>query len=132
LVHQEARLAIEVRERLGRPRSVFKVRSLGAYRLILRAASAAEVVELCARTLDTVIKHDSRGRRGSTLLETYRVYLAAGASIKDASVRLGVHPHTVEYRLTRLQELSGLSFQRVEDRLTLELALRILDAAQLL
>jgi len=43
-----------------------------------------------------------------------------------------VHPHTVEYRLERIQELSGRSLRQSEGRLTLELALRVLDSAQVL
>ena len=39
---EEAGLAIEIRERLGRREHVFKVRSLGAFRLILRASAAVE------------------------------------------------------------------------------------------
>ena len=34
-----------------------------------------------------------------------------------------------DYRLGRLRELTGLDLRRAEDRLTLELALRVLDAA---
>jgi len=37
----------------------------------------------------------------------------------------------VEYRLGRLQELAGLDLRRNEDRLTLELALRVLDVVGL-
>ena len=48
------------------------------------------------------------------------------------AVRLGVHPHTIDYRLGRLQELTGLDLRRAEDRLTLELAVRVLDATDLL
>jgi len=128
--HHEARLAIEVRERLGRVDPVFSVRSLGAYRLILQAASGADIAQLCERTLQSVIDHDRQ--RGSTLLDTFRIYLDVGASSKQAAARLGVHPHTVEYRLGRLQELTGLSLRQPEDRITLELALRIFDSAQLL
>jgi DNA-binding PucR family transcriptional regulator len=40
-----------------------------------------------------------------------------------------VHVHTVQYRLSRLEELTGLSLRNAEERLTLELALRILDLA---
>jgi hypothetical protein len=128
--HQEARLAIQVRDKLGRAGPVFRVRSLGAYRLILQAASEAEIIQLCQRTLQNVINHDLR--RGAALLETFRVYLDVGASVSAAGARIGVHPHTIEYRLDRLQELSGLSLRQSEDRLTLELALRVLDSAQLL
>jgi DNA-binding PucR family transcriptional regulator len=36
-----------------------------------------------------------------------------------------VHPHTVQYRLDRVQDISGLRLSRPEDRMTLDLALRI-------
>jgi DNA-binding PucR family transcriptional regulator len=42
-----------------------------------------------------------------------------------------VHPHTVQYRLGRLEELSGLRLSVPQERLTLELCLRILDSAAL-
>ena len=128
--HHEARLAIQLREKLGRAEPVFRVRSLGAYRLILQAASGADIIQVCQTTLRNVIDHDRR--RGSALLETFRVYLDAGASVSAAAARLRVHPHTVEYRLERLQELSGRSLRQSEGRLTLELALRVLDSAQVL
>jgi hypothetical protein len=128
--HQEARLAIQLREKLSREEPVFRVRSLGAYRLILQAASGADVVEVCKTTLRSVIDHDRK--RGTRLLETFRVYLDAGASTSAAAARMGVHPHTVDYRLERLQELTGLSLRNAEGRLTLELAVRILDSASLL
>jgi DNA-binding PucR family transcriptional regulator len=41
-----------------------------------------------------------------------------------------VHPHTVQYRLDRLQALTGLDLKRFEERLTLELATRILELAE--
>ena len=128
--HQEARLAIQVREKLGRGEPVFRVRSLGAYRLILQAASGPDIVEVCRTTLQGVIDHDRK--RGTGLLKTFRVYLDAGGSASAAATQLGVHPHTVDYRLERLQVLTGLSLRRSEGRLTLELALRILDSAGLL
>jgi PucR C-terminal helix-turn-helix domain/GAF domain len=128
--YHETRLAIALRDRLGGDATVFHVRSLGAYRLILRAAAGPHVVDLCARTLQPVIDHDRRN--GLVLLHTFRTYLEAGWSPKSTAARLGVHPHTVDYRLGRLQELTGLDLKRAEDRLTLELAVRVLDAADLL
>ena len=128
--YHETRLAIALRDRLGGQGAVFNVRSLGAYRLIMRAATGPAVVDLCARTLQPVLDHDRRN--GLALLDTYRVYLESGSSPKATAARLGVHPHTVDYRLGRLQELTGLDLHRAEDRLTLELAVRVLDAADLL
>lgn len=127
--YQEAMLAIEIRHRLGKHDEVFRVRSLGAFRLIVRAASGPEAVELCKRTLGPVFENDRK--HGFALLNTFRAYLDCGASPKATAAALGVHPHTVEYRLGRLQELAGLDLRRNEDRLTLELALRVLDVADL-
>lgn len=127
--YHEATLAIEIRSRLGQHDPVFKVRSLGAYRLIVRAASSPEAIELCRRTLGQVIEHERK--HGFALLNTFRAYLDSGASPKAAAAALGVHPHTVEYRLGRLQELTGLDLRRNEERLTLELALRVLDVADI-
>lgn len=125
--YHEARLALEIRERLGRPEPVFLVRDMGAYRLIARAATGPEAVELCRRVLGPVLEHDRR--RGAALVATLRTYLLEGTSVKRTAGRLGVHPHTIQYRLERLQDLSGLRLARTDDRTTLELALRILDLA---
>lgn len=123
--YQETRLAIALRDRLGQRDRVFTVRSLGAYRLIMRAASGRQVVDLCLGTLQPVLDHDRRS--DSALLDTLRAYLGSGSSLKATAARLGVHPHTVDYRLGRVRELTGLDLRLAEDRLTLELAVRVLD-----
>src|SRR5207244_2974066 len=52
--HHEARLAIQLREKLGRAEPVFRVRSLGAFRLILQAASRAAIIQVCHTTRRSV------------------------------------------------------------------------------
>ena len=99
--------------------------ALGAYRLIIGAASSRHVADFSRRTLAVVVEHDRK--RNGCLLKTLRMYLANGSSLSLAARALGVHVHTVQYRLTKLEELTGLSLHNSEDRLTLELALRIFD-----
>ena len=53
---------------------------------------------------------------------------SASATAKE----LHVHVHTVQYRLAKIEELSGLSLRDSEERLTLELSLRINDLASAL
>jgi len=121
--YHEARLATEIRHRPDE--SVIRVGHLGAYRLIIGAASGPSVVEFSRRTLAAAIEHDTR--RGGRLIPTLRSYLANGASLTATARTLNVHVHTIQYRLARLEELTGLKLHDSEDRLTLELALRILD-----
>lgn len=123
----EGRLSLVARRQLGLAPKVSAIRNLRAYRLLLRSASDADVIELCVKTLGPVRAYESS--HGATLLSTYRAYLAYDSSPKDTATALKVHPHTVQYRLDRLQALTGLNLKRFEERLTLELATRILELA---
>jgi GAF domain-containing protein len=124
-IYQEARLAVEMRP--WTETVIIDAGALGAYRLIIGAASSRHVAEFSRRTLAGVIEHDQK--RKGCLLGTLRTYVANGSSLSLAARALGVHVHTIQYRLAKLEELTGLSLRNAEDRLTLDLALRILDLA---
>jgi len=121
--YQEAKLALEIRPRYRNP--VIDVGQLGAYRMIIAATSSSDAVELSRKTLAPVLAHDRK--RGGNLLPTLRTFLATGMSVTAAAHALHVHAHTVQYRLAKLEELTGLSLRKSEERLTLELSLRIHD-----
>jgi hypothetical protein len=123
--YREACTALTVHRELQKKDCVFRVNSLGAYRLIFRSASDADTVELCRRVLGPLLPADARAK--GKILNSFRAYLANGNSVTAAANKLGVHPHTIRYRLHRLEELTSLSLEQVEDRLTLELATRVLD-----
>jgi len=61
-------------------------------------------------------------RNREQLLETLDAYLAKG-SVKDAASALGLHRHTVLYRLEKLKELLGDDLDVPATRLRLQLAL---------
>lgn len=124
--YNEVRLGLEVREHLGRDGLVFQVDALGAYRFILRAAAGGHVADFCQAALGPALEHDAQ--RNGALVDTFRRYLQAGSSVKGAAQALKVHPHTVQYRLDRLQRMTGLRLNQPDERLTLEMALRVTDA----
>ena len=62
------------------------------------------------------------------LLKTLEAYLGARLSLKAAARRLGLNPNTVLYRLHRVEELTGLSLERVEDLCLLQIALQLREA----
>jgi DNA-binding PucR family transcriptional regulator len=63
-----------------------------------------------------------------THLETLRQLCAHNHSIKLAAAALGVHPHTLSYRLKQIRRRFGLDLDDAEVRLRVHLALLILDA----
>jgi len=65
---------------------------------------------------------DPKVRNRGQLLETLDAYLAKG-SVKAAATALGLHRHTVLYRLEKLKELLGGDLDAPATRLRLQLAL---------
>ncbi len=65
---------------------------------------------------------DPKVRNRDQLLETLEAYLAKG-SVKEAASTLGLHRHTVLYRLEKLKELLGDDLEVPAKRLRLQLAL---------
>ncbi|MEU8779289.1 helix-turn-helix domain-containing protein [Streptomyces sp. NPDC048606] len=62
------------------------------------------------------------------LVDTLRVFLACGLDRRRAAARLQVHPNTVDYRLRKAAEFTGLDAGRGTDVLTLRAALAARDA----
>jgi hypothetical protein len=62
-------------------------------------------------------------RRSSDLLETLEAFLACELDRRQTAQRLHVHPNTLDYRLRRIAELTGLEPGRPRDLVLLELAL---------
>lgn len=73
-----------------------------------------------AHTLGKLL--DPKLRNRAQLVETLEAYLAKG-SVKDAATALGLHRHTVLYRLDKLKELLGGDLEVPAKRLRLQLAL---------
>ncbi|MEV4556892.1 helix-turn-helix domain-containing protein [Kitasatospora sp. NPDC049285] len=65
------------------------------------------------------------------LLDTLRTFLACGLDRRRAAAALQVHPNTVDYRLRKAADLSGLDAGRGADLLTLQAALAAYDTAAL-
>ncbi|WP_157592603.1 PucR family transcriptional regulator [Solirubrobacter soli] len=59
------------------------------------------------------------------LAETLHAYAAADLNVARTAAALGVHPNTVHYRLTRVQELTGRDPRRFAELVELTAALRI-------
>jgi hypothetical protein len=61
----------------------------------------------------------------ATLVATLAAWLDHGGRLKPAAAQLGVHPHTVTYRLDRIRDLLGPALDDVSRRLELHLATSI-------
>lgn len=91
---------------------------LGIYRLL--ACGTQE--KLSNAILDpAVIRLLEHGDRD--LLETAAAFLEAGGHVRLAAQALNIHRQTVYYRIQRIEQITGLSMSRGQDRLLLNLGL---------
>ncbi|WMX48544.1 helix-turn-helix domain-containing protein [Streptomyces roseicoloratus] len=120
-VAEAARLASEIREAAessGRPPGLYLLDDvLLAYQLS-RPGPARDRLAALLGPLDD----------RPELLDTLRTFLACGLDRRLAATRLQVHRNTVDYRLRKAADLTGLDAARGADLLTLQAALAAHDA----
>jgi hypothetical protein len=89
----------------------------------LVVGSAPDVTGYVRQHLGPLLDYDTR--RGSELVKTLQAYFDAGGSPRHAATDLHVHVNTVSQRLERISALLGPHWQRPDDALELQLALRL-------
>lgn len=119
---REASTALRAAERL-KAGTVASYDELGVVRLFAASQGDDSIREFVGQMLDDIIEYDER--KDGRLLETLRVYFESNCSQQDAADKLFVHHKTVRYRLTRIEQLSGLDLSKHEDRINLDLALKV-------
>jgi sugar diacid utilization regulator len=74
--------------------------------------------------LTALLEHDEA--RGTEYALTLRAYLDSMGDVASASTRISVHPNTFRYRIRRLLELFDIDIANPDERVVLELQLRLL------
>jgi len=119
--YDEALYAVEARPVNGTP-AVATLRDLGSMQLLLSLGDERGVELYCESMLGPLRAHDAR--YGSALIESLAAYIEANGRWADAAAALGVHRHTLRYRIGKIEKLTGRSPTDARDRLELWLALR--------
>jgi sugar diacid utilization regulator/putative methionine-R-sulfoxide reductase with GAF domain len=119
---RQARHALAATALPQQPVMVFD--ELGVLQFLLTPSDRGDLDRFVERTLGVLLDYDRTHR--TSLVPTIEAYLAADCNLHRAAERLFVHPKTMRYRLQRMQSLTGLQFDRQDDRFNLQLALKIL------
>jgi sugar diacid utilization regulator len=94
------------------------------YRLLIRVLlrDPGELEQLRVRTIAALERYDAE--HDTELLATLRAFLTHHGSTTETAEAMQLHRHTVGYRLTRVQEVSGLSPYESDGRERLSLGLK--------
>ncbi|MEA2405016.1 MAG: hypothetical protein QOE08_1663 [Thermoleophilaceae bacterium] len=115
----DTRLLLELGVRRGR---TGRLRAEDFIPELLLARSPALAALVVRRALGPL--EDYAERRSADLLETLETFVECDLDRRRAAEQLHVHPNTLDYRLKRVEELTGLRPSAPEDLLLITLALK--------
>jgi purine catabolism regulator len=121
-VYRQALQAMKVAERLNLDKTV-EFNNLGVYRLLTELVDAPAAQEFCREIIGPLVKYDQRHR--SNLVKTMNAYFEHHGNISQTSETLYIHRNTLLYRLDRIQDLTGQHLDNSDERLALQLALKL-------
>jgi PucR family transcriptional regulator, purine catabolism regulatory protein len=125
--YQEARFALEAAAPgpADRRPLVATVADLGSHRLLLARQEDAALEAISRGLLGPLADYDHR--QHGDLVASLRAFLEHNGNWEAAARALGVHRHTLRYRIRRVAELTGRDLERAGDRVEFWLALQAAD-----
>ena len=109
-------------------RTVASPRDLGSYGFLLAAQSRTVLEGFVRSVLGPLIDRDES--RNSDLVQSVRAFIEAGGRWEHGADELGVHRHTLRYRVRQAEELLERDLNHPEDRLEVWLALKAAEVLQ--
>lgn len=119
----QAKRARQVAEVCGLQDEVVTYDRLGVYSLLYLIPSSEEREQFLQRFSLPLQQADRKG--GGRLVETLEMFFRCNGNIKLTSEKLFAHYNTVVYRLDKIQSILGVSLDDPEDRLQLQLSLKL-------
>jgi sugar diacid utilization regulator len=117
----EARRCIEMLRAFGNGNRVLPVEELGLHRFLIRPGDEANLLDFAHLRLDPLLEHERRYSSG--LLLTLTIYLDLECSLTRTAEQLTVHVNTVQYRIRRVEDLTGIKLRSPHGLMTIYLAL---------
>ena len=117
---REAGQALELARRLGKQAPLY-FPDLSVYRLLFQLEHSPEIIAFQEETLGRLLEHDG----AEELIHTLETYFKHNGNLSQAAEALFVHRNTLIYRIERIEAITNLDLDNPEERLALQLALRV-------
>ena len=101
---------------------------LGSYGFLLGAQRSGALEAFVRSVLGSLQDRDRL--RSSNLVESVKAYIEAGGRWEQGAERLGIHRHTLRYRVRQAEELLQRDLSNAEDRLEVWLALKAAEVLE--
>lgn len=123
LSRKQAAGALKIAAGCGAEESVFFYKDQGIYTFISQISDGRYLDEFVETQIGRLVQADSLN--GGSLCETLECYLNHNCNAKQTAEAMFLHRNTLNYRLNKIRELLGHSFEELDDCLMLKLAFAI-------
>ncbi len=106
-------------------RNVMHYSDLGIYKLLTYEELKPEINEFYKEILRPLVEYDKE--KNTELVLTLKSYFLYGGNSMRISKEMFTHYNTIVYRIQRIQEITNADLEDHNDRLNLEIALKIYD-----
>ncbi|MDX2160754.1 MAG: helix-turn-helix domain-containing protein [bacterium] len=123
--YREAKDAVSIAHELGESEQTTFYGDLKLFQflLALKERNLDQMRRFYQETLGPLVEHDER--KQGDLIRTLNGLFRANGNLAEAAKQLDVHRNTLVYRLERISELTGLDLDDADNRLILNLALKV-------
>lgn len=96
---------------------------LGIYKILSQDLLSEELEDFYNKTLKVLVDYDKK--KSTELVRTLKAYFKYNGNLSKMSQYLYTHYNTILYRINRIEEITGMKLDNPNDRLNLEIALKI-------
>lgn len=126
--YAQAWRAIHAAKSLGLIGRAVAFEDLGLFRILLQVPQLNELRAFAREVFGDLVDYEEERHIG--LLKTLSSYLRHNGSCQLAGEELHMHRNTVRYRLSRIEDISGLKLDQYRDRVMAEVALTIIEGLE--
>jgi purine catabolism regulator len=84
-----------------------------------------EIKKFCQESIMPLIEYD-RNKDGE-LVKTLQSYFECNGNLKKVCEKMYIHYNTILYRIQKIQQITKMELSNANDRLNLEISLKILN-----
>lgn len=105
--------------------AIISFENLGIYKILCQDHIEEELIKFYNTTLRPLVEYDEK--KSTELVKTLNAYFEYNGNLKKMSDALFTHYNTVLYRIQRINEITKMNLENPNDRLNLEIALKIMQ-----
>lgn len=123
LGYEQAKQAVILGRTLYEGESIIYFESLGVYRLLAEIKNMNEIQKFYDESIGSLLAYDEN--HDLDLIDSLTTYFQMNESISKTAEALFIHINTMKYRLQRIKILTDLDVRKSEDKLILQIGLKI-------